>query len=108
MLYQTRRLPRSSALPVAYASDRPGTVALLRSPGIALREHRYRDDLVSRARRAPAAVEHDAEQRPLVRAAERDAVQPLRPGDRAEKLAVGREDVHRRSGADVEPPFGVH
>jgi len=56
---------------------------LLRSPGITLRDRGNRDDAVSRARRSPFAVKHDAEERLLVAAAEERAVQALRSWDTA-------------------------
>jgi hypothetical protein len=60
---------------------------LLRSPGITLRDRRNRDDAVSRARRSPSAVKHDAEERLLVAA--------------AEERAVRRENVHRLARCNI-------
>ena len=75
---------------------------LLRSPGITLRDRRNRDDPVSRARRSPSAVEHDAEERLLVAAAEERAVQALRTWNAAEELAVGREHIHRLARRNID------
>src|SRR5262245_57779009 len=66
---------------------------LLRAAGVALGEHRNADDAVACARGAPAAVEHDAVERLLVLAAERDAVHALRSLNGAEELALRREHV---------------
>src|SRR6266850_2946828 len=74
---------------------------LFRTARITLRDCRNRDDLVSRARCPPRAVEDDAEERLPVLAAEERAVQALRTRNRAEELAVRREDVHRLPGRDV-------
>ena len=74
---------------------------LLRSPGITLRDRWNRDDAVSRARRSPSAVKHDAEERRLVAAAEERAVQALRAGDAADEPAVRREYVHRLARRNI-------
>src|SRR5215472_17305599 len=67
---------------------------LLRSPGITLRDRRNGDDPVSRARRSPSTVKHDGEERSLIAAAEKRAVQALWAWDAAGELAVRREDIH--------------
>jgi len=74
----------------------PHTIApgLLRSPGVTLRDDRNGDDLVSRARRSPSTVKHNAEQGLFVAAAEKRAVQPLRARDAARELAVCRENIY--------------
>src|SRR5215468_8244055 len=78
---------------------------LFRAARIALRERRNRDDRVSRARCPPGAVEDDTVERLPVFAAEERAVQALRARNRAEELAVRREDVHRLPGRDVHVAF---
>src|SRR4051812_8015220 len=69
--------------------------ALLGAPRITLRDGGNRDDGFSRARRAPAAVKLDAEERFLIAAAEERAMDSLRAGNAAYKGAIGREDVNR-------------
>src|SRR5262249_11664566 len=74
---------------------------LLRSPGITLCDRRNRDDAVSRTRRSPSAVKHDAKERRLVAAAEERAVQALRAWDAADEPAVRREYVHRLARRNI-------
>src|SRR5690349_24260164 len=74
---------------------------LLRTAGITFRDGWNRDDAVSRARRSPSSVKHDAEERRLVAAAEECAMQTLRAWDAADELAVGREDVHGFACRDI-------
>src|SRR6266850_8604352 len=76
---------------------------LFRTARITLRDCRNRDDLVSRARCPPRAVEDDAEERLPVLAAEERAVQALRTRNRAEELAVGRKNIHRLARRHVQP-----
>jgi len=84
-----RRTASAAAPMAAGATGGPRIAAwvtrlrLLRSPGITLRDRRNCDDTVSRARRSPSAVKHDAEERPLVAAAE------------ARRLAAGVRKVGR-------------
>ena len=68
---------------------------LFRTLRITLCDRRNRNDRVSRARCPPGAVEDDTVERLPVLAAEERAVQALRTRNRAEELAVGRENVYR-------------
>src|SRR5690242_2386487 len=85
----------------ANETTRQRKTLLFRTPRITLRDGWNRDDRVSRGRCPPRAVEHDAEDRLPVLAAEERAVQALRTRNRAEELAVRPEDVHRLTGRDV-------
>src|SRR5690348_495352 len=89
---------------------RPGLHAtgLLRAACVPLRDQRYRDELVARAGCAPAAVEHDAEQRLLVLAADRDAVHALGSCDRAQEFALRREHVGGFARGDVDAAFRIY
>src|SRR4029077_3180058 len=76
---------------------------LFRTARITLRDGRNRDDLVSRARCPPRAVEHDADEPLPGLAAEERAVQALRTRNRAEELAVGRKHIYRLARRHVQP-----
>jgi len=65
-------------LTYGWLAARLNRLQLLRSPCVTLDDRRNRDDTVSRARRSPSAIKHDAIEHFLVAAAEERAMQPLR------------------------------
>src|SRR5688500_15464546 len=103
-MFRRRKGPMRQTRVRAKSRSSRALVGLLRSPHVALRDRRNRDNTIPRTLRPPRAVEDDGVERLLVPPAEGRAVQSPRSYDAAQELAGRGEDVHGRTGGDIDPP----